>query len=53
VREALSIKGPVVLAGGILLNHAGLESAVRLKLGSATRRLEEAPVAGAVRLAEA
>jgi len=52
VRVALSIKGPVVLAGGLLLNHARLESAVRSRLGPATLRLEEPPVAGAVRLAE-
>jgi glucosamine kinase len=51
VRAELSIKGPVVLAGGLLLNHARLESAVRLRLGPATLRLEEPPVAGAVRLA--
>jgi glucosamine kinase len=51
VRGALSIKGPVVLAGGLLLNHARLEAAVRLRLGPATLRLEEPPVAGAVRLA--
>jgi glucosamine kinase len=53
VRKALSIKGPVVLAGGLLLNHASLESAVRNRLGPATLRLEEPPVAGAVRLAGA
>ena len=52
VRGALSIKGPVVLAGGLLLNHARLESAVRSRVGPATLRLEEPPVAGAVRLAE-
>jgi N-acetylglucosamine kinase-like BadF-type ATPase len=53
VRRALSIKGPVVLAGGLLLNNARLESAVRRRLGpAAALRLEEPPVAGAVRLAE-
>jgi N-acetylglucosamine kinase-like BadF-type ATPase len=52
VRERLSFEGPVVLAGGLLLNHARLESAVRLRLGSIVVRLEEPPVAGAVRLAE-
>jgi N-acetylglucosamine kinase-like BadF-type ATPase len=51
VRSALSIKGPVVLAGGLLLNQPRLESAVRRRLGRATQRLEEPPVAGAVRLA--
>jgi glucosamine kinase len=52
VRTALSIKGPVVLAGGLILNQARLESAVRRRLGRAVLRLEEPPVAGAVRLAE-
>jgi N-acetylglucosamine kinase-like BadF-type ATPase len=52
VRGTLSLKGPVVLAGGLLLNQARLEAAVRSRLGPATLRLEEPPVAGAVRLAE-
>ena len=52
-RERLSFEGPVVLAGGLLLHHARLESAVRLRLGPIVVRLEEPPVAGAVRLAEA
>ncbi len=51
VRRRLSIDGPLVLAGGQLLNQPRLESAVRKRLGAATR-LQEAPVAGAVRLAE-
>jgi N-acetylglucosamine kinase-like BadF-type ATPase len=51
VREQLSLDGPLVLAGGQLLNQPRLESAVRTRLGAATR-LQEAPVAGAVRLAE-
>lgn len=51
VREQLSLAGPLVLAGGQLLNQPRLESAVRARLGAATR-LQEAPVAGAVRLAE-
>lgn len=50
VRKRLSLDGPVVLAGGQLLNQPRLESAVRRRLGAATR-LEEPPVAGAVRLA--
>ncbi len=53
VRKALSFKGPVVLAGGLILNHPQLEAAVRRRLGRGTVRLEEPPVAGAVRLAEA
>ena len=52
VRNSLSIDGPVVLAGGLLLNHARLESEVRKRLGQSTLRLEQPPVAGAVRLAE-
>jgi hypothetical protein len=51
VREQLSLDRPLVLAGGQLLNQPRLESAVRTRLGAATR-LREAPVAGAVRLAE-
>lgn len=51
VRQRLSLDGPVVLAGGQLLNQPRLEAAVRKRLGAATR-LEEPPVAGAVRLAE-
>ncbi len=52
VQRSLGIEGPVVLAGGLLLNHAKLECAVREELGSRCIRLEEPPVAGAVRLAE-
>ncbi len=51
VRKQLSLDGPLVLAGGRLLNQPRLESAVRKRLGPATR-LQEAPVAGAVKLAE-
>ncbi len=52
VQQSLGIDGPVVLAGGLLLNQSKLECAVREKLGSTCIRLEEPPVAGAVRLAE-
>jgi N-acetylglucosamine kinase-like BadF-type ATPase len=52
VQKSLGISGPVVLAGGLLLNQEKLECAVREKLGSTCIRLEEPPVAGAVRLAE-
>jgi glucosamine kinase len=52
VQERLSYEGPVVLAGGLLLHQALLESAVRHRLGSIVVRLEEPPVAGAVKLAE-
>jgi N-acetylglucosamine kinase-like BadF-type ATPase len=52
VRAALGIDGPVVMAGGLLLNQPKLESAVREELGPLCIRLEESPVAGAVRLAE-
>ena len=52
VRASLEIEGPVVLAGGLLLNQPKLECAVREELGPLCIRLEEPPVAGAVRLAE-
>lgn len=52
VRVSLGIDGPVVLAGGLLLNQPKLECAVREELGSDCIRLEVPPVAGAVRLAE-
>jgi len=52
VRASLGIEGPVVLAGGLLLNQPKLECAVRDDLGASCLRLEEPPVAGAVRLAE-
>ncbi len=51
VRTRLSLDGPLVLAGGLILNQPLLEEAVRRRVGAATR-LEEPPVAGAVRLAE-
>ncbi len=51
VRARLALDGPLVLAGGLLLNQPLLESAVRRRVGAATR-LEEPPIAGAVRLAE-
>jgi glucosamine kinase len=52
IHERLSLDGPVVLAGGLLLNQPRLEAAVRARLGPAVVRLDEPPVAGAVRLAE-
>ncbi len=52
VRASLGIDGPVVLAGGLLLNQPKLECAVREELGPLCIRLEEPPVAGAIRLAE-
>ena len=52
LRAFLGIDGPVVMAGGLLLNQPKLEHAVREELGSQCIRLEEPPVAGAVRLAE-
>ncbi len=51
VRKQLSLDGPLVLAGGQLLNQPRLDAAVRKRLGPATH-LQEAPVAGAVKLAE-
>jgi N-acetylglucosamine kinase-like BadF-type ATPase len=52
VRGSLRIDGPIVLAGGLLLNQPKLEAAVRGVLGPDCIRLEDPPVAGAVRLAE-
>ena len=51
IRSRLGIEGPVVLAGGLLLNQPRLEAAVRRRLGPEPVRLLESPVAGAVRLA--
>lgn len=53
LRETLHMDGPVVLAGGLLLNQPKLESAVRDRVDAPCIRLQEAPVEGAVRLAEA
>jgi len=47
------IAGPVVLAGGLLLHRPSLENAVRERLAFDCLRLEQPPVEGAVRLAEA
>ena len=51
VRSRLAITGPVVMAGGLLLNFPALSARVLLRIGSGSL-LSEAPVAGAVRLAE-
>ena len=54
VAERLGNRGPIVLAGGLLLNQPLLESAVRARLqarGMSVQRLDVEPVAGAVRLA--
>ena len=51
IRARVGIEGPVVLAGGLLLKQPALEAAVRLRLGEGPVRLQEPPVAGAVRLA--
>lgn len=52
VRTRLSLEGPVILAGGLLLNQPRLESELRERLGPGVSRLEAPPVAGAVSLAE-
>ena len=53
VHAALDLPGPVVLAGGLLLNEPLLEESVRASLPDMRIvRLEEPPVEGAVRLAE-
>jgi N-acetylglucosamine kinase-like BadF-type ATPase len=51
VRGGLSIRDPVLMAGGILANFRALESAVRERIGPSTV-LHEPPVAGAVRIAQ-
>jgi glucosamine kinase len=51
VRTRLGAVGPVVLAGGLLLNQPLLEAGVRNRVEGPVLRLEEPPVAGAVRLA--
>lgn len=51
LRHDLGMEGPVVLAGGLLLNQPRLERAVRAELGDSCVRLEQPPVEGAVRLA--
>ena len=50
--RSLCPEGPVVLAGGLLLNERPLEDAVRRAVGMPCARLEQPPVEGAVRLAE-
>jgi len=52
VQGAIGIDGPVVLAGGLLLNQPRLEAGLRSLLQARCVRLEDPPVAGAVRLAE-
>ena len=52
VGHALGVTGPVVLAGGLLLNQPRLEIAVREGVALPCVRLEQPPVEGAVRLAE-
>jgi glucosamine kinase len=52
VGHALGLRGPVVLAGGLLLNQPRLEVAVREGVALPCVRLEQPPVEGAVRLAE-
>ena len=52
VQDAIGLEGPVVLAGGLLLNQPILEAEVRERTTARCIRLEEPPVEGAVRLAE-
>jgi glucosamine kinase len=51
VRSRLVITGPVVMAGGLLLNFPALSARVLLRIGNGIL-LSEEPVAGAVRLAQ-
>jgi glucosamine kinase len=52
VRRAIGIDGPVILAGGLILNQPRLETALRAVVHATCVRLENPPVAGAVRLAQ-
>ena len=52
IQASLGLEGPVVLAGGLLLNQPLLESAVRSRLKAPCVRLDEPPVEGALRMAE-
>ena len=52
IRVSLGLEGPVVLAGGVLLNQPLLESAVRERLKVHCVRLDQPPVEGALRIAE-
>jgi N-acetylglucosamine kinase-like BadF-type ATPase len=52
VRGRLGVQGPVVIAGGLILNQPLLEAAVRTRVPGVVR-LEAPPVEGAVRLARA
>lgn len=52
VPKAVGVDGPIVFAGGLLLHHERLETAVRGMLPFRCVRLEQPPVEGAVRLAE-
>jgi glucosamine kinase len=51
VRSRLAITGPVVMAGGLLLNFPALSARVLLRISSGIL-LSDEPVAGAVRLAQ-
>jgi len=51
IQTSLAIDGPIVLAGGLLLNQPRLETAVREQISAPCVRLDEPPVEGAVRLA--
>jgi N-acetylglucosamine kinase-like BadF-type ATPase len=51
VRSRLLVTGPVVMAGGLLLNFPALSARVLSRIGTGTL-LSEEPVAGAVRIAE-
>jgi N-acetylglucosamine kinase-like BadF-type ATPase len=51
IRRRLLVTGPVVMAGGLLLNFPALSARVLSRIGTGTL-LSEEPVAGAVRIAE-
>lgn len=51
VQLSLGLQGPVVLAGGLLLNQPLLEMAVREVVDARSVRLDQPPVEGALRIA--
>jgi N-acetylglucosamine kinase-like BadF-type ATPase len=51
VRDRLAFSGPVVMAGGLLLNYPALSARVLMRIGNGSV-LSEEPVAGAVRIAQ-
>ena len=53
VGAELEVEGPVVMSGGLLEHQPSLETALRERVPWKLHRLDQPPVAGALRLAEA